>query len=159
MHDLDPVVVAGVLSKFCFDLRRVANEKKFIDESVFAQRHHSASYEAGWAKITAHGVEGDLHQCEILRAKMADCKAKICTPLAYRAPRTAISLRALTPVAHGSNRTTGMQCGTPLRCHIAGIYSGAGHASGLRPCAIATASSTFSVLELPWQAFTEAHQG
>ena len=76
MGDLDPVIVAAVLLEFCFDLCRVADEKKFIDVPVLTQRHDGASDEVRRAKVTAHRIQGDLHRCEILQTRAADCKAK-----------------------------------------------------------------------------------
>src|ERR1700747_3462726 len=65
-----------MLLEFCFDPRGIANKKKFIDVTVIPQRHNGAGNEVRRAKITAHRVEGDLHQSETLRGKTIDCKAK-----------------------------------------------------------------------------------
>src|SRR5713101_5400129 len=62
--------------QFVFDRRRVAYEIKLFDLRVFSKRHNGAGNEVRRAKITAHRVEGDLHQSETLRAKTIDCKAK-----------------------------------------------------------------------------------
>ena len=62
-----------MLLEFRFDPRGVANQKKFIDVTVFAQRHNGAGNEVGRTKVTAHRVEGDLHRCETLRTLAAEC--------------------------------------------------------------------------------------
>src|SRR5438270_7285135 len=63
--------------EFCFDPCGVADQKKFIDVTVFTQRHNGAGNEVRRAKVTAHRIEGDLHQCETLRTLAAECKAKM----------------------------------------------------------------------------------
>ena len=73
MCDLDPAVVAAMFLKFRFDLRGVANKKKFVDVRVLTQRHNGASNEVRRAKVTAHRVEGDLHRFETLRTLAAEC--------------------------------------------------------------------------------------
>src|SRR5437879_7856231 len=77
MCDLDPVVVAAMLLELRFDPRGVADKKKFIDVRVLTQRHNGAGNEVGRPKVTAHRVEGDLHQGENLRTLLAECKAKM----------------------------------------------------------------------------------
>jgi len=62
-----------MLVEFRFDLRGVANKKKFVDVRVLTQRHNGASNEVGRAKVTAHRVEGDLHRFETLRTLAAEC--------------------------------------------------------------------------------------
>jgi hypothetical protein len=73
MCDLNPAVVAAMLREFCFDPRGVAYKKKFIDVRILTQRHNGAGNEVRRAKVTAHRVEGDLHQCETLRTLAAEC--------------------------------------------------------------------------------------
>src|SRR2546423_13904635 len=73
MCDLDPAVVAAMFLKFRFDLRGVANKKKFVDVRVLTQRHNGASNEDRRAKATAHRGEGDLHRFETLRTLAAEC--------------------------------------------------------------------------------------
>jgi hypothetical protein len=40
---------------------------------VLTQRHNGAGNEVRRSKITAHRIEGDLHQCETLRTLPAKC--------------------------------------------------------------------------------------
>src|SRR2546423_7769877 len=66
-----------MFAQLIFDLGRVSDEIEFVDLAVFAQRHNGAGNEVRRTKVTAHRIEGDLHQSETVRAKMPDCKAKI----------------------------------------------------------------------------------
>ena len=66
-----------MFAQLVFDLGRVSDQLEPVDLFVIAQRHDGAGNKVRRAKITAHRVEGDLHQSETLRVKMLDCKAKI----------------------------------------------------------------------------------
>jgi hypothetical protein len=81
VRDFYPAIIAAMFLEFRFDLRGVADEKKFIDVTVIAQRHNGAGNEVRRAKVTAHRIEGDLHRWESLRTKTADCKVKIVAAL------------------------------------------------------------------------------
>jgi hypothetical protein len=76
MHDLDPRIVTLVFAQLVFDLGRVSDQIELVDLFVIVQGHNGTGNEVRRAKITAHRVEGDLHQGETLRAKTIDCKAK-----------------------------------------------------------------------------------
>ena len=72
------------------------------------------------------------------------------------ATRQSIWRRLSKPGGPYSNRTMGKQCARQRYCRIAGICSGAAHASGLPPCACVIASSRFCVLGLPCESTTKA---
>jgi hypothetical protein len=76
MDDIDPRIVTLMFAQLVFDLVRVSDQIELVDLFVIAQRHNGAGNEVRRAKVTAHRVEGDLHQGETLRAKTNDCKAK-----------------------------------------------------------------------------------
>src|SRR4029079_670850 len=78
-HDLDPRIVTLVFAQLVFDLGRVSDQIELVDLFVIVQGHNGTGNEVRRAKITAHRVEGDLHQGETLRAKTIDCKAKFVT--------------------------------------------------------------------------------
>src|ERR1700757_5062200 len=81
-----------MFAQLVFDLGRVSDQIELVDLFVIAQRHNGAGNEVRRAKITAHRVEGDLHQSETLRGKTIDCKAKFVAAalreasLEYRSP-------------------------------------------------------------------------
>src|SRR5947208_9407730 len=77
MHNVDPRIVALVFAQLVFDLGGVSDEIELFDLLVIAQRHNGAGNEVGRPKVTAHRVEGDLHQGENLRTLLAECKAKM----------------------------------------------------------------------------------
>src|SRR2546423_3047088 len=120
-----------MLLEFRFDLRGVANKKKFVDVRVLTQRHNGAGNEVRRAKITAHRVEGDLHRCETLRAKTIDCKAKFVAASPRRAwlestspgsaTATLTCLPMLGPGGHGNSRTTGRRYATARYSRTVGI--------------------------------------
>src|ERR1044071_3437909 len=76
MDDVDPRIVTLMFAELVFDLGRVSDQIELVNLFVIAQRHNGAGNEVRRAKITAHRVEGDLHQSETLRGKTIDCKAK-----------------------------------------------------------------------------------
>jgi hypothetical protein len=45
--------------------------------TVITQCHNGAGNEVRRAKVTAHRIEGDLHQSETLRTLAAECKVKM----------------------------------------------------------------------------------
>src|ERR1044071_13228 len=65
-----------MFAQLVFDLGRLSDQIELVDLFVIAQRHNGAGNEVRRTKITAHRVEGDLHQSETLRGKTIDCKAK-----------------------------------------------------------------------------------
>jgi hypothetical protein len=77
MDDLDPRIVTLMFAQLVFDLGRVSDKIELVDLPVITQRHNCTGNKVRRAKVTAHRVEGDLHQSETLRAKMLDCKAKM----------------------------------------------------------------------------------
>src|SRR2546423_12248706 len=66
-----------MFAQLVFDLGRVSDQIELVDLFVIAQRHTGAGNEVRRAKVTAHRVEGDLHQGENLRTLLAECKAKM----------------------------------------------------------------------------------
>src|SRR5437773_2198735 len=66
-----------MFAQLVFDLGGVSNQIELVDLLVIAQRHNGAGNEVRRAKVTAHRIEGDLHQCETLRTLLAECKAKM----------------------------------------------------------------------------------
>src|SRR5436309_15536401 len=66
-----------MLAQLVFDLGGISHQIELRDLLVIAQRHNGAGNEVRRTKITAHRIEGDLHQCETLRSLVAECKVKI----------------------------------------------------------------------------------
>src|SRR5437667_382423 len=77
MHNLDTRIVALVFAQLVFDLGGVSHQIELLDLVVIAQRHDGAGNKVRRTKVTAHRVEGDLHQCETLRTLASECKMKI----------------------------------------------------------------------------------
>src|SRR5437867_13026142 len=77
MHNLDARIAALMFAQLIFDPGGVSNQIELVDLLVVAQRHHGAGNEVRRAKVTAHRIEGDLHQCETLRTLASECKMKI----------------------------------------------------------------------------------
>src|SRR5213594_1905961 len=153
-----------MFAQLVFYLDGVSDQIKLVDLPVITERHHGAGNKVRRAKVTAHGVEGDLHQCKTLRTLPAKCKVKMRRPPASavlrragRATATVICLRASTPVARGNNRTMGRRCATGRCFRTGGTCSAAPRASGLPLCACVTAFWMFCVLGLPWQPVMKAY--
>ena len=77
VDDFDPAVVAAVLLQFGFDLRRVADEKEFVDVRILAQRHDRAADKIRRTKIATHGIQRDFHRVGNLRISACECKTKM----------------------------------------------------------------------------------
>src|SRR5439155_16259464 len=100
---VDLAVVAILFLQLGLDLRCVADEKKFTDVRIFAQRHHCSGYKVGRSEIAAHRIQGDLHADEILRSLAALCKMKIQAALGL-----AFDGENLAPFIITARRTDGM---------------------------------------------------
>src|SRR6266446_6550123 len=116
--------------QFVFFKQKTAYEIKLFDLRVFSKRHNGAGNEVRRAKITAHRVEGDLHQSETLRAKTIDCKAKFVTAslrsvagayVTHRTTATVTCLPTSGPGGHGNSRTMGRRCATARCSRTVGI--------------------------------------
>jgi hypothetical protein len=61
VNDLNAVVVAMLFFQLGFDLRRVANEKKLSDVTVFAQGKNRSPNQVRRTKVAPHRIERDFH--------------------------------------------------------------------------------------------------
>src|ERR1700736_3936927 len=113
MDDVDLGVVAVELFQLGLDLWCVANEEKFFDVRVLAQRHHRTGHKVGRTEIAAHSIQGDLHRTEILRILARICKMKI-----RRASKPC--LRRLAPDVLYNNRKMGKRYDRAPCCRTAG---------------------------------------
>ncbi len=77
MHNVDARIVTLMFAQLVFYLGGVSDQIKLLDLRVIPQRHHGAGNKVRRTKVTAHRVEGDLHQCKTLRTLVAECKVKI----------------------------------------------------------------------------------
>src|SRR4030095_10325490 len=117
MHDVDPRIVALVLLQLAFNFGGISNQIQFVNLLVITQCHDGASDKARRTKVAAHGIEGDLHQCETceLKRRTARQKCSAC-PGAWSGdwqltlpPLQLTCLLGSIPVARDSNRTMDMQ--------------------------------------------------
>ncbi len=76
MHNLDSPIVAIVLFQLGFNLGRVADEKKFVDLRILAQRQDCTADQVRRPKIATHGVQSDFHRGANLRFSAIECKTK-----------------------------------------------------------------------------------
>ena len=76
MNDLDAAIVAAMLLQFGLDLRGVADEEKFVDLRILAQRQDRAADEIRRPEIATHGVQSDFHRVGNLRFSVGECKTK-----------------------------------------------------------------------------------
>src|SRR3954469_22381986 len=132
MCNLDTGIVTLMFMQLLFDFGGVSDQIQLLDLFVLAQRHNGAGNEIRRAKVTAHRVEGDLHQAETLRILVPKCKMKIvarlvCKPgWGVRRPQGAqlrfTSLPASKPAALGNSRTMGRQYARGRCSRIADTY-------------------------------------
>ena len=70
-----------MFAQLVFDLGGVSDQIELANLLVITQRHNGAGNKVRRTKVTAHRVEGDLHQGENLRTLASECKAKIAAAL------------------------------------------------------------------------------
>src|SRR6516164_2912864 len=145
-----------MFAQLAFYLGSASDQKKLVDLPVITKRHHGAGNKVRRTKVTAHRIEGDLHQCKSLRTLVSECKVKIVAASLCEARRCPIFLRASTPVARDSSRRLGRRCETGRRFRTVDTCSDARHATGSLLCACVSASWMFCVLGLPWVHVTKA---
>ena len=143
-----------------FNLRRIADQKKFLEVRILAQRHDGAANHIRRTKIAAHGVECDFHRRRTLRSSFAECKTKI-VGLAVRSvsvehatfgvahPRLQYLRQPSGPGVPCSNRRKCKPYATPQRYRIVGHLLSCGGCQRWLLCACASASWMFCVLGLP----------
>jgi hypothetical protein len=85
-----------MFAQLVFDLGRVSDQIELVDLGIIAQRHNGAGNEVRRTKVTAHRIEGDLHQCETLRTLASECKMKIVAASLHEA--LVLSMRHVAPL-------------------------------------------------------------